>query len=301
MLLYNETPVFPVHNEFLEKNKISLYLKREDLNHSGVSGNKWWKLKYNLAETIRLNKKTMLTFGGAFSNHIYATAAACHEMGLKSIGLIRGEEVLPLNATLKFASDKGMQLDFISREKYRHKHDVSFLEYLQEKYGDHYLIPEGGTNSLALKGCAEFAKDHLAKLDFDYLVLPVGTGGTMAGLISGFQGTKKITGIPVLKNSDFLHQDISALVKNFTGNVYGNWTLMTSYHHGGYARITNELSAFIVMMRTVHNLPFDPVYTGKMMWAIIEEIKKGTFERGSKILAIHTGGLQGVNSILKET
>jgi 1-aminocyclopropane-1-carboxylate deaminase len=291
-LKYHSTPVQEIQNKTLEKAGVRLLVKREDLNHPFVSGNKWWKLKYNLEEALKQERKVVLTFGGTFSNHIYATAAAAKEHGLDSIGVIRGEETSPLNSTLAFALDKGMKLHYISREAYRSKDSAEFVASLKNRFGDFYLIPEGGTNLFAIKGCVELA-DELRSIDFDQLILPVGTGGTIAGLICGFEGSKEIIGVSVLKNGEFLNGEIEQLIQNFSGKSYGNWSLLTSYHHGGYAKMTKELLDFVSAMKHEHNLPLDTVYTGKLMWALLQEVEQGKFRRGATVLALHTGGLQG--------
>jgi 1-aminocyclopropane-1-carboxylate deaminase len=296
VLYYHATPQQIIIDFVLEKAGIQLIVKREDLNHPFISGNKWWKLKYNLQKAIRSGQETVLTFGGAYSNHIYATAAAAKEVGLKSIGIIRGEETLPLNPTLTFAREQGMSLHYVTRENYRAKTNPVFIKQLHEKFGNFYLIPEGGTNELALQGCAEFATQKLGR-DFDYLCLPAGTGGTIAGIIAGLEGEKEIIGVSVLKNGDFLRDDITQLVRSFSGKNYGNWSLLTSYDHGGYAKVTGSLLDFIAMMKVLHNLPLDPLYTGKLLWAVMKEAEHGTFKRGSTVLALHTGGLQGATAI----
>jgi 1-aminocyclopropane-1-carboxylate deaminase len=292
-LQYHKTPVEEIWWPVLEKAGIRLLVKREDRNHASVSGNKWWKLKYNLEKALSQQQRPVLTFGGAYSNHIYATAAAAKACGLKSIGIIRGEENLPLNATLSFAAANGMMLQYVSRENYRNKDDPAFIRKLHEKFGDFYMIPEGGTNALAVKGCAGFAAQELSEIDFSHLLLPVGTGGTLAGVVCGLRGTKEVIGVPVLKKGDFLRTSIEKLISEFSGHVYGNWSLLTSYHHGGYAKVTKALLDFVAAMKERHNLPLDHVYTGKLMWAVMEEIEKGRFPRGATVLALHTGGLQG--------
>jgi 1-aminocyclopropane-1-carboxylate deaminase len=294
---YHSTPIYELQHNLLKKANVKLLVKREDLNHSLISGNKWWKLKYNLEQATQLNKTTILTFGGAYSNHIYATAAAAREANLKSIGIIRGEESLPLNQTLTFAINQGMEIHYISRSDYREKTTSNFINNLINTFGDFYLIPEGGTNEFAVKGCAEFARQELHNIDFDYLFLPVGTGGTMAGIICGLGGTRHITGISVLKNGDFLKNEIETLVKNFSNEFYRNWSLLTAYHHGGYAKVTDELLNFIATMKIEHNLPLDPVYTGKLLWAVLKEIESGMVRPGSTVLALHTGGLQGASAL----
>ena len=291
LLSYTQTPIQEIHDGRLAKAGIRLLIKREDLNHAHISGNKWWKLKYNLEAAIKQGKKILLTFGGAYSNHIFATAAAAKELGFESIGVIRGEETLPLNTTLTFAKDCGLRLHYISREEYRNKHEATFIKNLQNRFGEFYLIPEGGSNDFAVKGCVEFAQT-LNEIDFDYCCLPVGTGGTMAGIIAGLNQTKEIIGFPVLKGGEFLHGDIEKLLQGFSDVPHQNWKLDTSYHHGGYAKTTPELFLFIEKMKDEHNLPLDPIYTGKLLWAVMDYIKQGKFKRGSTILALHTGGLQ---------
>ena len=294
MLKYPETPIVELHSELLKSSGIKLLVKREDLNHPTISGNKWWKLKYNLEEAFNKNYDTVLTFGGAYSNHIFATAAAAKELNLKSIGIIRGEETLPLNKTLSFAKANGMQLHHISRESYREKNTNEFTHDLRKRFGDFYLIPEGGTNNLAVKGCAEFAATYLSKIDFDYLLLPAGTGGTMAGLTCGLPPDKNVIGVSVLKDGNFLNDEVELLTKSFSGKSFRNWSILTEYHHGGYAKTSRELEDFISLMKKDHNLPLDHVYTGKLFWAVMREIEKGTFKKNSTLLVLHTGGLQGL-------
>jgi 1-aminocyclopropane-1-carboxylate deaminase len=283
------TPVREISDEFLKQAELKLFVKREDLNHPTISGNKSWKLKYNLEEAVRRTHHTVLTFGGAFSNHIYAVAAATGELGLKSIGIIRGEEIKELNDTLKFAVDNGMQLHFVSREAYRKKTDDTFIENLREQHGDFYLIPEGGTNELAVRGCEELGKE-INKISFDYLCLPVGTGGTMAGIIRSIGEPKKVIGFSVLKG-DFLKDEVEKLSGVNSHNTL--WEINTDYHFGGYAKTSAALNDFIHNFKKQHSIPIEFVYTGKMMFGIYDLISRGYFKRGSTIVALHTGGLQG--------
>ena len=292
MLSYHPTPVQEIKGHpSVEKAGLQLLIKREDLNHPYISGNKWWKLKYNFEAMHDKGLHTLLTFGGAYSNHIYATSAAGKELNVKTIGIIRGEETLPLNSTLQFAIDNGMELSFVTRVEYRNRSSAKFISDLKKRFGDFYLVPEGGSNLLAVKGCAEFAQ-KLLDIHFDHLFVLAGTGGTMAGLICGFNGVKDIIGISVLKGGDFLKRDIQHMVREFSGASHGNWSLLTGYHHGGYAKTTPELLSFIDEMRTVYNLPLDPVYTGKLLWAVFQEVEAGRFSRGERVLVLHSGGLQ---------
>lgn len=286
MLHYNQTPTQEIHDPILDKAGVRLLIKLEDLNHPTISGNKWWKLKYNLEEAVQLGHHTLLTFGGAYSNHIYATAAAAQELGLKSIGIIRGEETLPLNPTLSFAKSIGMHLHYVSREKYRTKTEESFVTNLHDLFGDFFLIPEGGTNELAVKGVTEFAKT--LGDDFDYLCCAVGTGGTLAGLINGTSPSKKIIGFPVLKDGEFLKEEIERLLLK----PHTNWKLNTNYHFGGYAKKPQELIEFMKSFELKHGIKLDPVYTGKMVYGILHLIILRYFLKGTCILVLHSGGLK---------
>ncbi len=271
------------------------YIKREDKFHHAISGNKWRKLKYNLIEAKRQGKETLLTFGGAYSNHIYATASAGNLFGFKTIGLIRGEEHLPLNPTLTFAKEIGMEIHYVNRSDYRKRYDNDFIEKIYEQFGDVYLIPEGGTNLLALKGAKEIVDD--IEIDFDYICSACGTGGTIAGIISGLDNHKYAIGFPVLKGASFLERNITKLIKDFTGKEFNNWHLELNYHFGGYAKIKAELINFIEEFETLNGIKLDPVYTGKMMYGIFDLERKGYFKKGSTIIAIHTGGLQGIEGM----
>lgn len=276
---------------------VALYIKREDTIHPFVSGNKYRKLKYNLLEAKKLGSKTLLTFGGAFSNHIAAVASVGEPMGFNTIGIIRGDELyneVNNNATLNFAEKFGMQFKFISRENYKQKTDLNFIDSLKKEFGEFYLIPEGGTNPLAIKGCEEILTPEDAI--FDFICCAVGTGGTISGLINCSKPSQQVLGFPSLKG-DFLKEQISKFANKT------NWELKTDYHFGGYGKINAELIAFINQFKKENNIALDPVYTGKMLFGIFDLIAKGYFAKGSKILVIHTGGLQGIagmNAILKK-
>lgn len=272
-------------------NSISVQIKREDLIHPFVSGNKFRKLKYNLLQAKEENQETLLTFGGAFSNHIAAVAFAGKEKGFKTIGIIRGDELegkVSENPTLLFAQNCGMQLEFISREAYRLKQEISFLENLKQKFGHFYLIPEGGTNALAIKGCQEILTEDDAK--FDYICCSIGTGGTILGIINSVLPHQKVLGFPALKG-DFLKKEI----RNFAQN--DNWELITAYHFGGYGKVNTELIEFINQFYLENKIPLDPIYTGKMVFGVIDLIQKNYFPAESKILLIHTGGIQGIQGM----
>lgn len=276
---------------------VELFIKREDLIHPLISGNKFRKLKYNLLQAKKENQTTLLTFGGAFSNHILAVAAAGFENNFKTIGVIRGEELfdkIDENPTLKKAQELGMQFKFVTREAYRNKSQKEFVENLEKELGAFYLLPEGGTNELAIKGCEEIITnvDHM----FTHVCCSIGTGGTISGIINSSFIDQQVLGFPSLKG-DFISNEISNFAKK------SNWTIISDYHFGGYGKITEALIRFINDFYLQHKIPLDPIYTGKMMFGIEDLIKNNYFPKGSKILAIHTGGLQGIkgmNELLKK-
>ncbi len=284
--------VVPIHDPLLAAAGVSLHIQREDLVHPTVSGNKWYKLKYNLQQARADDHHKLLTFGGAYSNHIYATAAAGQAFGFHTIGIIRGEETQPLNYTLRFAQENGMQLHFVSRQAYREKDDPGFTAKLQKQFGRFYLLPEGGTNLLAVKGCTAIAR-HTA--DFDYVCVCVGTGGTLAGMAAGMDGRGILLGFPALKNGQFLMEEINKLTQHFCGKVYNNIELICDYHFGGYAKFKPELISFINHFAATYRVPLEPVYTGKMFFALFDLVRQGFFPKGSRVLAIHSGGLQGMH------
>jgi len=290
--IYQEPFIQEIKEDWILNKGLQLYIKREDLIHPTVSGNKWRKLNYNLIAAREMGFDCLLTFGGAYSNHIYSTAAAAKEAGFKSIGVIRGEELAdkPLNPTLQFARECGMQLHFISRSDYRKKKDAGFIEKLGADFGKFYLIPEGGTNNLAIKGAEEIVTEQAKK--FEAICLAVGTGGTISGIISAAAESQNIIGFSVLKG-DFLIDDVKSLLNNYQKPHLTNRQIETDYHFGGYAKVTNELEQFIEKFERQHNIPLDPIYTGKMMFGVYDLIRKDFFRKGTKILTIHTGGLQG--------
>lgn len=287
---------FAVMNIRLQKIEIKnpnleLFIKREDLIHPLISGNKFRKLKYNLLQAKAENQTTLLTFGGAFSNHILAVACAGFEHNFKTIGIIRGEELIDKineNPTLKKAQELGMQFKFVSREWYRTKNENESIEQLKNEFGGFYLLPEGGTNELAIKGCEEILtnEDEI----FTHICCSIGTGGTISGIINSSFSGQQVIGFPSLKG-DFISKEISNFVHK------ANWNIISDYHFGGYGKISDELIRFINDFYSQHKIPLDPIYTGKMMFGIDDLIKNNYFPKGSKILAIHTGGLQGINGM----
>lgn len=301
-------PLQGINDAVTQKNGIRLFILRADLNHPHISGNKLFKLKYNLLEAEKKGIKTLLTFGGAFSNHIAATAAAGKEYGFKTIGIIRGEKYSELNPTLKFSVDCGMQLHYVSRSLYRNKEDL--YDYVNQQFSEKnfYLIPEGGSNELGVLGCKEITQ-HI-KLDFDYVCCACGTGATMAGIVLSLKNNQKAIGFQILKAEGYIKNEVTQWkhkkihIGKATGSgeaasgieaiaIQNNWDINENYHFGGYAKIQPELTEFISWFEQTNHVPLDYIYTGKMMIGIYDLIGKGFFKRGQTIVAVHTGGLQG--------
>ncbi len=275
---------------------VRLFIKREDELHPVISGNKYRKLAYNIEEAKKQGKTTLLTFGGAYSNHLVATAGAGKLADFSTIGIVRGDELkgnekaLKENPTLSFCLESGMKLDFVSRQEYRQKTEPFFIEKLQEKYGDFYLVPEGGTNHFAVKGCQEILNQEDDK--FDVICSAVGTGGTISGIINSIKPRQRVIGFPALKG-DFLYKEI----EKYTNS--DDWSLNLYYNFGGYGKVSEKLITFINRFKKETGIPLDPVYTGKMLYGIVDMIKKDEFPKGTNILAIHTGGLQGIEGMNK--
>lgn len=282
----------PISYQNLVDHTIRLDIKRLDLVHPHISGNKFYKLKYNLLEAHKQGFDQVITFGGAFSNHIAATAYAAHYFGFDSIGIIRGEELAhqALNPTLTTASHFGMQLEFINRQDYRNKNQPDFLRKLQQRYPNTYLIPEGGTNALAIQGCKEILSDADLQ-NYDVICCAVGTGGTISGLIEASSSQQTLLGFSALKG-DFLKHEVA----HFTHKT--NWKIKDDYCFGGYAKTTNQLIEFMRRFEEKYQIPLEPIYTAKMMFGIFDLIEKAYFPPHTRILAIHSGGLQGRQNLL---
>ena len=279
------THSIPVHTIYYRD--VAICIKRLDLVHPQISGNKFFKLKYNFLAAQNHGFNKVITFGGAYSNHIAATAFAAHQFGFKSVGIIRGEELQyrALNPTLATAQHFGMQLKFISRERYREKSSPVFLQQLAQDYPDHYIIPEGGTNQLAIQGCTEILSDF-DRQHFDIICCAVGTGGTITGLIESSAEHQQLLGFSALKG-DFLHHDVASLTSK------RNWKITDAYCCGGYAKTTTELLSFIQHFEHRYDIPLEHVYTGKMLYGIFNLIEQGLIQPQQRLLIIHSGGLQG--------
>ncbi|MBE8967304.1 1-aminocyclopropane-1-carboxylate deaminase/D-cysteine desulfhydrase [Nostocales cyanobacterium LEGE 12452] len=297
-LTFITPPLQQINSEIARHAGVELYVLRLDLMHPWVNGNKWFKLKYNLLEAKEKNFTTLLTFGGAYSNHIYATAAAGNLFGFRTIGVIRGEERLPLNATLSFAVQQGMQLVYLNREMYRQRNTPALEEYLRQSFGEVFIIPEGGSNLNGVRGCTGIVGDAI--IAFDHICVACGTATTLAGITLSLHKEQRAIAFPVLKNGAFLAQEIENLLTNYLDSGLptpysspASWELVCDYHFGGYAKVNDKLLLFSQQFTQEHGVPLDYVYTAKMFYGVMDLLQQGFFCKGDRLLLLHTGGLQG--------
>lgn len=281
------SPLVELVDERLAHHGVRLFLKRDDLIHPELPGNKWRKLKYNIAAARDAGARTLLTFGGAYSNHIRATAAAGHYFGFDTIGVIRGEEHVPLNEVLAYATGRGMTLTYLDRETYRRKDSSEVVDALRARWGECYVVPEGGSNAPAVLGCRELVDE--IDVDFDVICCPCGTGGTLAGISAGLQDGQQAMGFSVLKGGAFLTGDVARLQEAALGSVKDNWRIETEFHFGGFARRTSQLDEFILEFEQRHGFLLDWVYVAKMMFGMYTLVERGTFAEGTAIIAVITG------------
>ncbi len=284
----------PIPHPAAERRGVRLLLWRDDLLNPALPGNKARKLKYNLLQAKAEGHKKLLTFGGAYSNHLAAVAAAGRLYGFETIGLVRGEEHHPLNPTLARCAAEGMQLHYLDRSTYHRRAEPEFLAEMQRQFGPAYPLPEGGTNALALRGVAELIGELRQHTDFDAVAVAAGTGGTLAGLALGLTEAAYpalTVGVAALKGADFLRNEVDALLAA-AGCAGGHYELHTDYHFGGYARLPAELRTFIRQFEADFGVLLDPIYTGKLLFGVLDLIEKGHFAPGSIVVAVHTGGLQ---------
>ena len=284
-----------INHPAAERRGVRLLVWRDDLLHPDLPGNKARKLKYNLLAARAQGYSRLLTFGGAYSNHLAAVAAAGRLYGFETVGLVRGEKHLPLNPTLARCQADGMQLHYLNRTTYRRRAEPELLAAIQQQFGPAYLLPEGGTNALALRGVAEMIGELRQHTDFDAVAVAAGTGGTLAGLALGLaeaQYPARAVGVAALKDAGFLRAEIDALTQATVAQTLTNYELHLGYHYGGYAKLPPELRAFIQRFEADFGVMLDPIYTGKMLVGVLDLIEKGHFARGSTVVAVHTGGLQ---------
>jgi 1-aminocyclopropane-1-carboxylate deaminase len=294
-----------INSKIADDSGVNLFVLRLDIMHPWVNGNKWYKLKYNLLEAKEKNFTRLLTFGGAYSNHIYATAAASNLFGFHTIGVIRGEENLPLNPTLSFAVQQGMELVYLDRQTYRQRNTPALHDYLRQRFGEVFIIPEGGNNLNGVRGCTEIINEATMSTAgyayaFDYVCVACGTATTLSGIALSLHQGQKAIAFPVLKNGAFLAPEIENLLTNYLTSDLptpysspASWELMCDYHFGGYAKVNQELLLFSQQFNEAHGVPLDYVYTAKMFYGVIDLLQQGFFSKGKSLLLIHTGGLQG--------
>jgi 1-aminocyclopropane-1-carboxylate deaminase len=282
------SPLQKLDEPIFERNGVCLWMKRDDCLHSEVSGNKWRKLKYNFIEAQRLGYDSLLTFGGAYSNHIAATAAAGKYTGLSTVGIIRGDELTPhANPTLRLAHEYGMNLIFVSREAYGEK------AALAERYGyGKYIVPEGGTNAFAVRGTSEILQEICEQLGQmpTYVATAAGTGGTAAGLLASAPKNTTVLAFSALKLAT---NEMEKEIRKWVPNPLGKLLVQPEFHFGGYAKTTPELRFFIRNFEEKHMILIEQVYTAKMLYGLFEMMKQGYFKSGETVVALHTGGLQG--------
>lgn len=283
----NKSVLTKIDDPLLDQYRIELWMKRDDLLHPVISGNKWRKLKYILDFVISSGIDTIVSMGGAYSNHLHALAYAAQVLGVKTIGMIRGEQPSVLNSTLLDMQQWGMTLKFVSRTDYRHFRQYKDWHALPGLVPGQYWLPEGGAQILALRGVAELVNE--IEIPYDILCAPCGTGTTLAGMIGAVPAAVSVLGFSALKNADFLTDDVESLL---TGSV-SDWQINRDYHFGGFAKTNSELNSFMETFEAKTAIPLEPVYTGKMMYGLYDLIKKQHFKPGQRIIALHTGGLQG--------
>jgi len=291
------SPITQIAHPLLTEKNIQLFIKRDELIHPIIQGNKWRKLKYNLIAAQQNNRNVILSFGGAYSNHLHALAYAGKCLGIKTIGIIRGEATSPLNSCLQDMQNWGMKLKFITRLEYKQKNNPEFIKMLHHEFGNFHFIPEGGNNYEGEKGCAELL-DELNN-SYDVICCEIGSGTMFSSLIKN--NTKSNThflGFAVMKNLQ-LNQDINNSLKSLKNNISTQWKINHNYHLGGFAKTTDELNQFISNFKKNHNIQLEPIYSGKLLWGIFDLVKQDYFKPGRKLLAIHGGGLQGLRGFKK--
>ncbi|WP_030771409.1 1-aminocyclopropane-1-carboxylate deaminase/D-cysteine desulfhydrase [Streptomyces sp. NRRL F-2664] len=284
------SPLQEVRDERFERHGVRLLLKRDDLVHPELPGNKWRKLAPNLRAALEAGHERLVTFGGAYSNHLRATAAAGRLLGIGTIGIVRGDELAgrPLNDSLARCAADGMRLHFVSRSRYRSKADPQALPLLLEEAGaaGAYVVPEGGSNALALAGCADLGRELRGVTDV--AAVACGTGGTLAGLAAGLAAGQRALGVPVLAGG-FLSAEIRSLQTEAYGGPVGDWALAEDFHHGGYARVPAALEVFAADFAARHGFPVERIYVAKLLWALTTLTGTGTFPPGTTLTAVITG------------
>lgn len=288
IVIQKDIPIEKVELDVFNRKHIEVYLQRDDLLHKDVSGNKWRKLKYALKDYDRETYDGILSFGGAFSNHLAATAAACHLLDIPFVAFVRGEKPNGLNSTLAFIESSGAKIEWLNRTDFKELRDKGWPNPDLERYSNFMVIPEGGRSDLAIKSCEEITENWEGQA-YDFACCSIGTGTTFSGLVNSLTGLQtKCLGFVMLKDQGYLTKEIEGMT---TGN---NYELIRDYHFNGFGKVTDELIDFLNRFYEKNKIPLDPIYTGKMMYGIANLAENDFFPVGSKIIAIHTGGLQGI-------
>lgn len=302
------SPLYQINHSLFQQHKLEVMIKRDDLIHPIISGNKWRKLKFNIDHVTATKKKGIISFGGAYSNHIHALAFACYTHKIPCVGIIRGESHYLNNYTLRWATYWNMSIEFVDRETYRLRNDEQYLASLQAQYPDYLIVPEGGSNALALPGVGEVINELNHQTTYDTLITPVGSGGTLAGLITADNNKHKLLGISVLKENQSDHElppECSYLTKTVAqllpdhAKEYDNWKIFGNFHRGGYAKFSALDSQRLLTFSQETQLDFEPVYSGKMVLALLDLVAAGFFSEGQRIVMLHTGGLQGIGGLIE--
>ena len=272
----NISSLQPISHPLFTKHQVKVSIKRDDQIHPIISGNKWRKLSYNLQHAKLHQYKGILSFGGCYSNHLHALAYACQQQHLKAAAIVRGESRNQNNYTLSWAKYWGMKLYFVDRQTYRKRHEADYLGELQHEFPDHFIVPEGGSNQLALQGVGEIIKELNQQSIFDTLLVPVGSGGTLAGLVKQDNNQHDILGVAVLKQSDYLLNEVKSLLNN--DKKYQRWAIKNDYHGGGYAKFSTEDANNVLQFSKKTAIQFEPIYSGKMLLGFLDLLEKGYFK-----------------------
>lgn len=291
----------PLDLKHSQQKQLNVFLKRDDKIHPIVCGNKWRKLKYNLLKIKQQQSKEVISFGGCWSNHLHALGWCCHRLQIPLIAMVRGEPGRYKSAMISDLEKWDAEIHWLSREDYRLKNDKNWLQQLQDKFKQAVIIPEGGSNQLALQGVIELAKEAIEQSSqpIDYFCAAVGSGGTLAGLIKAFEATHtRVIGIPVLKGASDLEKRINHLLDS-DGTNSQNWELVEGYEFGGYAKYNELLCSYVQEFYEQSQILLEPIYTAKLLWGIEDLIQKDFFRKGSNLVILHSGGLQGLRGINK--
>lgn len=293
------SPVTQIDHPLFQKHQINVWVKRDDLIHPVISGNKWRKLKFNLMHANQQEYQGVLSFGGAYSNHIHALAYACKNNNLKSLAIIRGEEHYRNNSTLSQAISWGMNCHFVDRKTYKLRNNQNYLNELSQQYPDYFIVPEGGSNQHALAGVSEVIYELDKQLSYDCLMLPVGSAGTLSGLIKADHNRHHLLGVAVLKQDGYLEQEVNQLLAS-EPNKHDNWKILNNFHGGGYAKFSHDDCLRISEFNQLTGITFEPIYSGKMLLAFLALLEQGYFQKNQTVVLLHTGGLQGINGLIEQ-